>query len=497
MLNKVWEKLQTWPEWLQSRRIVLAISGGVDSMVLLDVLLRINNILPDGQGKEYIIAHFNHHLRDESHLDAQLIKDYLRDYQGIYFYGHWTKPANSNVESQAREARYRFLADVIHGTEADSLMTAHHLNDGAETMLMRLIRGSSIKGISGIEANYERLLETSSHHTISVNLMRPFINISKEEIYQYAQNFQVPYLEDASNYQNTYLRNRIRHQLIPYLEQENPQFLSNLMFLSKQLAASYQAHFQAYLKVEPNFATMINREQWLIYIPELLKLSPQEIQIYLLIFFEERLIYQIPNYNKAILIQFQYMVNQITSPNMTLELGGTWRAIRSYDYVLIKSMDATDDNSLEIDQIIIENLNQWVHVSNQESLMVVDKKGLDELDSKEDYQQVLPLNIQEFKPLCLRRRQNGDSLHLERVYGQTYHKKVSRILIDQKVPSLLRDQFWVLENSDHEVLVMLPHIAKDKIYENPKLPEKYYLVYRNYSQNLLTYANIVKYNEYL
>ena len=139
LLYNVKQLLNEWPEWFKSKRILLAVSGGIDSMVLLTIMLQINEQLPKEERKELIVAHFNHRLREDSDQDAQLVKEYSQKYKLTYFISHWDKPASVNVEASARDARYQFFGDVMVKTNSDTLMTAHHLNDLGETVLMRLV----------------------------------------------------------------------------------------------------------------------------------------------------------------------------------------------------------------------------------------------------------------------------------------------------------------------------------------------------------------------
>ena len=138
LLLEVQNQLKNSSQWHFAKRIVLAISGGVDSMVLLYLMIELNQRLPEEQRKEFFIAHFNHHLREDSDLDADLIRKVTKEYNLPYFFGEWSQPAERDVESQARNARYAFLGDVVKMTDSDTVMTGHHSNDLAETMIMRL-----------------------------------------------------------------------------------------------------------------------------------------------------------------------------------------------------------------------------------------------------------------------------------------------------------------------------------------------------------------------
>lgn len=450
-------------------------------MVLMDALLTLNQRLPQEERKEFVVAHFNHRLREESYLDLKLIKKYLKSFSGIYFYSSWKEPAKSNVEASAREARYQFLADVVEATESDSIMTAHHLNDATETMIMRLIRGTSIKGINGIDDNYERFIETSKHRAIFVRIMRPLLNVTKNEIYAYAQENHVPFIEDQSNYQDYYLRNRIRHTILPLLEEENPQFMRNIMSLSDQLTASYRAHYHQYLQEETKFAALYEENSWLLYVPELLKFSKEQLQVYLLIFFEERLIHYIPNYNKAILKQIEYMITQTSAPNMVIDIGNHWQAHRSYDFIQIQLVTEESTQTEALDEIVVSRKNQWYTLNKEERVGIFDQEVFRKMDLDFKRVQMITLPTGEFDFFNFRHRLPGDLVHLQRSSGEDYHKKISRILIDQKIPSQNRDNFWIVEDQEGTVLAMLPHITKDEPYIPRSVTQPLILLYENIS----------------
>lgn len=163
LLRTVKAQLESWKEWQDAQTIVLAVSGGVDSMVLLR-LMRDLLQLRQYQNRRLVVAHFNHRLRLSSHTDANLVKRIAEEYDLMYFSAEWEEPTEQNIEANAREARYLFFAEIMHAVEGDVLMTAHHLNDAAETFMMRLTRGTSLKGMRGIRGNYTRLFTTKTQH---------------------------------------------------------------------------------------------------------------------------------------------------------------------------------------------------------------------------------------------------------------------------------------------------------------------------------------------
>lgn len=482
LLNNVKQQLNEWTHWTRSKRILLAVSGGLDSMVLLNIMLQVNEQLAKEDKKEFIVAHFNHQLRDESDQDAQLVKEYSKEHELTYFISQWDEPATVNVEASARDARYQFFGDVMVKTNSDTLMTAHHLNDLGETVLMRLIRGTSLRGVRGIRSNYQRILTTSTKHSKSVRVLRPLSSAKKEALYEYAEEHQVPYNEDQTNADLTYMRNRMRHKMLPFLEEENPQFLSNLLLLTEQLEASYDAHYNQYLKTEPELLMQLSGERWLLYVPKFLELSKDLIQIYLAIFLEERLIHQIQSYNKAAVKQLERLITQTDAPNMTINIANNWVALREYDYIWVQPQEFVAEMT-EQSEIKFNRINHWYKLNKHESAGVFEI-GAIATDLKKNLYIEIPLSLTKGEALpTLRHRGNGDTLTLRRPNGTSYHKKVSRVMIDQKVPKSKRDEYWILESNKGEVLGMLPHISKDENYYNMIENQTHLFIYQKSKNN--------------
>ena len=207
-------KFQNALEQLQShsqqKTYLLAVSGGVDSMVLAD-LFRVS-------GLDFQVAHINYHLRNEdSHLDQKLVSDFCKEHQ-ITFHLYEVserdnKPENS-IQNWARELRYEFFRKIQTDQNLEYIVTAHHLNDQLETFIINLSKASGIKGLSGIPANENQII-------------RPLLSFSKEEIYDFAKENHIEFREDKSNQKTDYLRNKVRHNIVPELEKINDRFLQN------------------------------------------------------------------------------------------------------------------------------------------------------------------------------------------------------------------------------------------------------------------------------
>jgi len=192
--------------------LLVAVSGGVDSMVLCDLLRKTN--------KHFSVAHCNFQLRGkESDEDEEFVRNYCIQNQ-IEFHSkkfnvkEFKQSGNYSTQMAARELRYAWFRKLMNDHGFDYLATAHHLNDSLETFLINLSRGTGINGLTGIPVLNDKIL-------------RPLYNFSKNEILQYAKENNIRWREDASNSKNDYNRNKIRHRITPVLEEIHPEFLQN------------------------------------------------------------------------------------------------------------------------------------------------------------------------------------------------------------------------------------------------------------------------------
>jgi tRNA(Ile)-lysidine synthetase-like protein len=177
-------------------KYVVAVSGGVDSMVLLQVLAGYPGI-------DLVVAHFDHGIRADSSEDERLVKT-SAERLGLSFFSEQGRLDRNTSEADARDARYAFLRRIQKQVGAQAIITAHHQDDVLETMIINMSRGTSRKGLSSL----------ISHKT----LIRPFLHIPKHEILAYAQANNVQWREDSTNQDERYLRNYIRKHVMPRLD---------------------------------------------------------------------------------------------------------------------------------------------------------------------------------------------------------------------------------------------------------------------------------------
>jgi tRNA(Ile)-lysidine synthase len=176
-----------------SGRFIVAVSGGVDSVVLLYLLKKQKNL-------DLTVAHFDHGIRTESSSDRKFVEE-LADFYGLPFVYGEGKLGPGASEEVARKARYEFLRQVQKEKEAEAIITAHHQDDLIETAVINILRGTNRKGLSSLQSRDD--------------LRRPLLNIPKKDIKKYAKDNFLEWREDSTNEDTEYLRNYIRHRVVP------------------------------------------------------------------------------------------------------------------------------------------------------------------------------------------------------------------------------------------------------------------------------------------
>lgn len=172
---------------------VVAVSGGVDSMVLLDLLSK-------SQASKLVVAHFDHGIREDSAQDRQLVQAAAEKYNLRFVFKEGQLGADAS-EANAREARYKFLKSVVKDTSAKALFTAHHQDDMLETAVINMLRGTGRRGLTSLKDLPE--------------IKRPMLEYTKKEILDYARKHKIIWREDSTNQDTSYLRNYVRHKILP------------------------------------------------------------------------------------------------------------------------------------------------------------------------------------------------------------------------------------------------------------------------------------------
>lgn len=220
MLNKLLAFVRRYNMIEPGDQIVCAVSGGADSIALLWAMY----CLKDKLQIELSAAHFNHGLRgEESDRDERFVREFCSQYDIPFFcQKSYVVSGKKGLEAAAREARYGYLKSL-----PGKIATAHTANDNAETVLMHLVRGTGLKGLGAIAPVKDRII-------------RPMLSVTREEVLGFLKEYHISYVTDSSNETDLFLRNRLRHRVIPLLEAENPRFAEDISAMALSLREDEQ-----------------------------------------------------------------------------------------------------------------------------------------------------------------------------------------------------------------------------------------------------------------
>ncbi len=215
MYNKLCGFIRTYDMIRPGDRVICAVSGGADSMALLWGLY----LLREKLDFTLEAAHFNHHLRGaDSDRDAAFVAEFCRRFDIPLHLGEaFVQRGEKGLEAAARQARYGYFYSL-----GGKLATAHTADDNAETVLLNLVRGTGLKGLGAIAP-------------VGENLIRPMLGVTRQEVLDFLQEYAIPHVEDSSNQEDDFLRNRLRHHVLPLLRQENPRLSENLSAMAQRL----------------------------------------------------------------------------------------------------------------------------------------------------------------------------------------------------------------------------------------------------------------------
>lgn len=221
MLNKLREFNRKFDLIQPGDTVVCAVSGGADSIALLWALY----LLKEEWDLQLSAAHFNHHLRgEESNRDERFVRDFCEGYAiPLHVGSAHVVPGRKGLEAAARDARYAYLRQL-----PGKIATAHTADDNAETVLMRLVRGTGLKGLGAISP-------------ASGNVIRPMLNVTRQDVEDFLAEYSLSHITDSSNSSDDFLRNRLRHHVMPLLKAENPRLAENLSAMALRLRLDEQA----------------------------------------------------------------------------------------------------------------------------------------------------------------------------------------------------------------------------------------------------------------
>ena len=392
-------------------KFLLAISGGVDSMVLFDLFKKAD--------LKFEVAHLNYKLRgSDSEQDQKLVEQICKKNQipfHLYEVSELDNKPKNSIQEWARNLRYNFFRKIQKEENLDFIITAHHLNDQLETFIINLSKASGIKGLSGIPSNENQII-------------RPLLGFSKDEIYNFAKENTIEFREDLSNQKSDYLRNKIRHEIVSQLRETNDHFLENFGKSIYYLNQTKNFVDEQISKIENEI--IIHKQNYLIINKELFFKETDFVQFEILRKFGFKEVNEIAKISKAETgKKFFSTEYQLTIDREILMIKRIVdKAEESLDEELILKLDG------ENEIIIPEHLHTEI-------------KELGNFNWKIDSDKIT-------FPLKLRRKKDGDLFHPIGMIGK---KKISKFFKDEKIPILAQQKIWLLCDDNDQILGVIPY----------------------------------------
>ena len=394
MTEKLLQMIQAKGYFNQHKKILVAVSGGADSMSLLHFLYNHQKDLDIQLG----IAHVNHKQRQESEYEEDYLRHWAKEHKIPFHYSAFSGKFSENA---ARTFRYDFFKQIMKEADYSALVTAHHADDQAETIFMRLLRGSRLRHLSGI-------CDVRSFGTGQI--IRPFLHLTK------AQLPETFHFEDKSNTSLAYLRNRIRLSYLPTLSQENPKFKEHLCLLSEEIGLMEQALEELTKDITITDLSVFQQQSDAV---QLLLL-----QNYLDSFPELQL-------SKGQFNQLLSYLRKKASGKVPLKNG--YELVKTQTDFLIRQEESLSLSSPR-------HLKLGESITFEEYTLTFSKFN--------DNSNVDCVNIWSDSPIMIRHRQKGDKID----FG-SHHKKLRRLFIDNKIPDKER-QKAIIGEQDGQIIFL-------------------------------------------
>lgn len=410
---------QKFPEIFNGKTL-LAVSGGVDSMVLLHLYFALK--------LDFAVAHCNFQLRGtESDLDEKLVIDFCQKNNIPFFVERFdtmqiVEARKVSIQIAARELRYNWFKQICINQNYQFIATAHHLDDQAETFLINFTRGTGIDGLVGIPEKNE-------------NIIRPLLSFSREDILKYAIENEIAWREDQSNASTKYLRNKMRHLVLPVLKEENAEFLKSFQNTLNHLKQTQ----------------LLANDAVAFFEKECVKMKDEELEIDL---------EKTENFNnkKHYLLQIlkRYGFSSIDEIEKIC-ISDAGKVLKNDQYTILKDrkkLIVFEEKSVLKHVFYIKSKD---NVLNFPFLMNISEVETEEFNTDK---RTIFVNSNLLKwPLVLRRKKTGDYFQ---PFGMNGIKKVSKFFKDEKLSKIQKDNTWILENGDGKIIWIVGLRADDR-----------------------------------
>ncbi len=409
----------------QNDKLLLAVSGGVDSVVLCDLCHK--------AGYQFVIAHCNFQLRGkESERDEEFVKRLGENYNAEVLVKHfeteqYAKENKLSVQEAARDLRYEWFVQVA----SQYILTAHHADDNIETVLMNFFKGTGITGLRGIQPKQSKIV-------------RPLLFAKKEEIIAYAKENNLEWVEDSSNESSKYSRNFFRNEIIPLIEQKIPGAKNNV---SANIDRFHDIEKLYHQSIEQQKKKLLETKGEEIHIPvlKLKKVSPLNTIVYEII--------KEFNFSPA---QVNDVISLLDAENGKYIASSSHRILKNRNWLII----ASNRNELSREFVVEQDMDKW-KMSNGEWRME-EISNLKFQISNSSLEADLDAKLISF-PLLIRKWKTGDYFY---PLGMKKKKKLSRFFIDQKLSRTEKEKVWVVE-MNKKIIWVVGHRIDDRFKITP------------------------------
>jgi tRNA(Ile)-lysidine synthase len=421
MLDKLKNHIACNFPFLSGKKLLLATSGGLDSMVMAHLFHKLNY--------EVALVHCNFQLRGmESFGDQNFVQDYAAVNEIPIFVTQFdteafAKDYKLSTQVAARDLRYNWFYELLETENYDYILTGHHADDNIETFLINLSRGTGLEGLVGIPEQNDKII-------------RPLLLFSREEIANYANENDIKWREDSSNASDKYLRNKIRHDLVPLFKELNPQFISSFQKTQSFLQESQQ---------------MVEDASIMVY-QQLAKQDEDEIR------FDLNQLKKLPNYRSYLyqwLHEFGFLAwddvyDLVDSQSGKQVFAPNFRLLKDRDYLIL----CPTNTEIEVKDFFIAEGTEEVKIPLNLSFCKVN-----DIPVPSNTAIFVDQDKLEF-PLVLRRWRQGDYFQPFGMEGKS--KKVSKLFKDEKLSLIEKENVWILWSG--EIIVWVVGIRQDERY---------------------------------
>ena len=409
----------------ESDRLILALSGGMDSMVLADLLLKMK--------VDFVVAHCNFHLRgEESDGDEQFVRKFAEKYGIQCFVKHfdteqYAAEQSVSIEMAARDLRYAWFEELRQQLGYDKIAVAHHADDQAETFFMNLLRGAGLRGLKGMQPQ-------------NGVIIRPLLWASREQIHQYALENNITWREDHTNAETIYLRNKIRNQLLPVFDELHPEARQGLYKSLEHLASENELYREL---LQEKLNQIVERNGEIQSIPHS-AFFIQHSAFQLL--FEWLRQY---NFNTD---QCRFIFEAIESGIGNKYFSPTHQLVIGRNELQLSEIKSVSDEEIQIEAGQME-IFLPIHLCFSQF-----EKTADFFIDKSSHIAQLDADKIQF-PLTLRHWRHGDRFH---PLGMKGSKLLSDFFVDQKLTEFQKRNIWLLVSADHKILWVVGYRMDDR-----------------------------------